>query len=70
MELSKEDFEEWKEYPQTKAFFEVVKSERDFALQVLVKSVDIDSLTQSRLIGIMSGLQKVLELEYDDGKPE
>jgi hypothetical protein len=67
-EISREDFDEWLTYPQTKAFFGAVKSEQETALQMIVKTVDMDSLTQARMIGILSGLQKVLELDYDDTK--
>lgn len=68
-QLTKEDFEEWLQYPQTKAFFEAVKEEQEIMLQFVIKSMDMDSLTQAKAIGIMSGLQKVMEFEYDDGTP-
>lgn len=64
--ISKEDFEEWLNYEVTKVFFEAVKAEQDVAQQFLVKSVDMDSLTMAKYVGIMSGLQKVLEIEYDN----
>jgi hypothetical protein len=56
--------------PQTKSFFEAVKSEQELMLQMVLKQVDMDSLQQGRAIGIMSGLQKVLDFEYDDGNPQ
>lgn len=64
--ISKEDFEEWKTYEVTKAFYEAVKAEQEVAKQFLVQSVDMDSLTMAKFVGIMSGLQKVLEIEYDN----
>lgn len=64
--VSKEEFEDWKNYEVTKAFFEAVKAEQEVAVQFLVKSVDMDSLTMAKYVGIMSGLQKVLEIEYDN----
>lgn len=69
-QVSKEDWEEWLHYPVTKAFFEAVKQEKETALLFVMKTADMDSLTQSRFIGIMSGIQKVLEIEYDDGNRE
>lgn len=65
--LSKEDWELWFELPQTKQFLEAVKQEQVDMMQFLVKTVDMDSLMQARVVGIMSGLQKVLEWEYNDG---
>lgn len=70
MEVSKDDWNDWKHYSVTKVFFEAVKAEREQALQMLLKTVDMDSLTQARLVGIMSGLQKVLEIDYDDRNTE
>lgn len=64
--LSKEDWMEWLSLPQTQAFFAAVKSEQEEMLQMVVK-VDMDSMKQARAIGIMSGLQKVLDFDYTDG---
>ena len=64
--LTKEDWELWFELPQTKEFLNAVKQEQDDMVQLLVKTVDMDSLRQARVVGIMSGLQKVLEWEYND----
>lgn len=69
-ELNKEDFDEWLHMPQTQALFQAVKQEQSDMLQLLVRTVDIDSLRQARVVGIMSGLQKVLDFTYDDGKPQ
>ena len=67
-QVSKEDWDDWKQYTVTKVFFEAVKATQDEAMQMLVKTVDMDSLTMAKFVGIMSGLQKVLEIEYDDRK--
>lgn len=64
--ISKEDFEEWQTYEVTKAFYEAIKAEQELAKQFLVQSVDMDSLTMAKFVGIMSGLQKVLDIEYDN----
>ena len=64
-QVSKEDWADWKEYSVTKAFFKAVKQEQETALLMVLKTVDMDSLTMAKFVGIMSGLQKVLEIEYD-----
>ena len=66
MEVSKEDWNDWKQYAVTKVFFQRVLETQNEAMQILVKTVDMDSLTTAKFVGIMSGLQKVLEIEYDD----
>lgn len=65
--LTKEDWTDWHELPQTKKFFESIKVEREDMLLQLTRRIDLDPILQSRLIGIMSGLQKVLdhEINYD-----
>lgn len=65
-QVSKEDWDDWKNFSVTKAFFQAVKQEQETALLMVLKTVDMDSLMQARMIGILSGLQKVLEIEYDD----
>lgn len=69
-QISKEDWDDWKQYVVTKAFFEAVKATQDEAMQILVKTVDMDSLTMAKFVGIMSGLQKVLEIDHDDRDTE
>lgn len=64
--LSKEDWIDWLSLPQTQAFFEAVKSEQEEMLKMVLK-VDMDSLQQARAVGVMSGLQKVLDFDYTDG---
>ena len=63
--LSKEDWDNWLEDPVTQVFYQAVKDEQETAKHILVKMVDMDSLTMAKFVGIMSGLQKVLEIEYD-----
>lgn len=63
--LSRDDWDTWLKDPVTQVFYEAVKDEQETAKQILVKSVDMDSLTMAKFVGIMSGLQKVLEIEYD-----
>jgi hypothetical protein len=65
--LSKDDWVAWLELPQTKAFFDAVKSEQQMLLQIAVKKVDMTPHEETRLIGVMSGLQKVLDFDYTDG---
>lgn len=68
-ELSKEDWEEWLNLPQTKQLFHVIREEQELGLQVLINQSDLDALHQARLVGVLAGLQKVLNYTYDDGKP-
>ena len=63
--LSRDDWDMWLKDPVTQVFYQAVKDEQETAKQILVKSVDMDSLVMARYVGIMSGLQKVLEIEYD-----
>lgn len=63
--LSRDDWDTWLKDPVTQVFYEAVKDEQETAKQILVKSVDMDSLVMAKYVGIMSGLQKVLEIEYD-----
>lgn len=67
--LSKDDWADWLSMPQTQALFQAIRNEQQEAVSWLVRSVDMDSLKQSKYIGIMSGLQKVLDFTYDDGQP-
>lgn len=64
--LTKEDWEEWLRMPQTVAWFRAIKEEQADLLQFVIKREDIDALKQARIIGIMSGLQKVLDIDYND----
>lgn len=68
-ELSKEDWEEWLNLPQTKMLFQAIREEQEIGLQVLINQSVIDALHQARLVGTLAGLQKVLNYTYDDGKP-
>ncbi len=63
--LSRDDWDMWLKDPVTQVFYQAVKDEQETAKQILVKSVDMDSLVMAKYVGIMSGLQKVLEIEYD-----
>lgn len=63
--LSRDDWDTWLKDPVTQVFYQAVKDEQETAKQILVKTVDMDSLTMAKFVGIMSGLQKVLEIEYD-----
>ena len=65
-QVSKEDWEEWYANPITIAFFKAVKQEQELAVLFAVKSEDLDANKQARLIGIMAGIQKVLDIQYDD----
>jgi hypothetical protein len=64
--LTKEDWEEWLRMPQTMIFREAIREEQLDLLQFVIKREDIDALKQARIIGIMSGLQKVLDIDYND----
>ena len=63
--LSRDDWDMWLKDPVTQVFYQAVKDEQETAKQILVKSGDMDSLVMAKYVGIMSGLQKVLEIEYD-----
>ena len=65
--LTKEDWVDWASMPQTKAFLETIRDEQYRAMRYIVSREDMDSLTQARLVGVMSGLQKVLDYEFTDG---
>lgn len=64
--LSKEDWAEWLSMQQTQEHFKAIKAEQDEMLQFALKRTELDALAQARLLGIMSGLQKVLDFEYRD----
>ena len=68
MHLTKEDWIEWLALPQTDAFLSAIKQEQQEMLQMTMHKVDMDPLQQSRLIGLMSGLQKVLDFSYENGQ--
>lgn len=68
--LTKADWQDWLEMPQTKALQKAIRDEIDLTLSIVVNQVDMDSLKQARFIGVMSGLNKVLNFEYDDGQPQ
>lgn len=65
--LSKDDWAEWLSLQQTQEHFKAIKVEQDDMLQFALKRTDLDALAQARLLGIMSGLQKVLDFDYTDG---
>jgi hypothetical protein len=66
--LTKEDWTDWLSMPTTKAFLKAVEDEQKMMLMYVVKREDMDSYQQARAIGVMSGLQKVLDFEYTDGQ--
>lgn len=65
--LTKDDWIEWLSLPQTKAFLNAIKQEQYDTMRYAIYKVDMDPLHQARIIGLMSGLQKVLDFDYTDG---
>jgi hypothetical protein len=53
--------------PQTIAFLKAVKQEQYDTMRYTINKVDMDPLQQARMVGLMSGLQKVLDFDYTDG---
>lgn len=65
LELSKEDWIDWLHYPQTVEFFKQVKSEQEDLFLYLVKREGAAPEDQAKLLGVLNGLQKVLEFGHD-----
>ena len=68
-ELSKEEFQDWKDHPVTLKFFRVMAEVREDALQALANGVYADEPgKQNILIGKINALTKVLETKFgEDG---
>lgn len=74
--LTKEQFAEWREHPVTKEVFAKIRElkqesiEKLVAGQTLANAADVTHGLTSRLIGEISGLNQLLELEFEDEKME
>lgn len=65
VELTKEDWTDWLHYPQTQEFFKQVKGEQEDLFLFMIKREGATHDDQAKLLGVLDGLQKVLEFQDD-----
>ncbi len=66
MEVTREEFQQWKESPVTKAVFEVIEGRIDDAKEVLAVTAGDDSRNDGILVGMIRAFRELKEIDYDD----
>lgn len=72
MDITKEEFMEWKENPTTKKIFEEVKSLRDQLMEelstgrTLGHQADITHGLTSEMVGNIKGLNQLLNIDFNE----
>ena len=61
MEVSKEEFVEWRQSPVTKQFLEFVRKQISEAKEALAETAGLDPLQDRHLVGGIDALKDVLE---------
>ena len=76
MQITKEEFVEWKANPVTIAVFEEVRMAKDSLLQTIAEGLtlsqnaDITQGLTSKTIGQIEGLNQLLNISYEDAEKE
>ena len=66
MEITKEEFLQWKESPVTKAVFEVIDNRIEDAKEVLAVTAGEDCKNDGILVGMIRAFRELQEINYDD----
>lgn len=66
MQVTKEEFLQWKENPVTKSVFEVIDNRVEDAKDILAVSAGEDSRTDAMLVGMIRAFNELKEIGYDD----
>ena len=66
MEITKEEFLQWKESPVTKAVFEVIDNRIEDAKEVLAVTAGEDCKKDGILVGMIRAFRELQEINYDD----
>ncbi len=66
MEVTKEEFVQWKESPVTKAVFEVIEGRIEDAKEVLAVTAGDDCKNDGILVGMIRAFRELKEIDYDD----
>ena len=72
MEITKEQFAEWKEHPVTKEVFDKIKETKDALVeklaegQTVAQNADVTRGLTNKVIGQIEGLNQLLNIEFVD----
>lgn len=66
MQVTKEEFLQWKENPVTKSVFDVIDNRVEDAKDILAVSAGEDSRTDAMLVGMIRAFNELKEIGYDD----
>ena len=66
MQVTREEFQQWKENPVTKAVFEVIDNRVEDAKDILATAAGEDSRTDAVLVGMIRAFNELKEIGYDD----
>lgn len=64
--MTREEFIEWKSDPRTKEVMKWINKECYDIAQVTARAAGLDSIQDRYSAGIIRGLEKVLEIEFDE----
>jgi len=66
MNLSKEEFQDWKQSPSTMAFFEVVINRIEDCKDMLAESAGVDQGQDRFFAGMIRAFREVLDVNWSD----
>ena len=66
MEVSKEEFLQWKESPVTKAVYDVIEDRILDAQSILAMTAGEDPVADRLLVGMIRAFNELKEVSYDD----
>ncbi len=66
MEVTKEEFLQWKESHVTKAVFNVIQNRIDDAKEVLAVTAGEDCKNDGILVGMIRAFRELQEIDFDD----
>ena len=66
MQVTKEEFVQWKESPVTKAVYEVIDSRIQDAQEILGNTAGDDPVADRYLVGMIRAFNELKGIDYDD----
>ena len=66
MNLSKEEFQDWKQSPATEAVFEIVVNRIEDCKDMLAESAGVDSSQDRFFAGMIRAFREVLAVNWED----
>jgi hypothetical protein len=66
MEISREEFQQWKENPVTRAVYEVIDGRITDAKDILASNAGEDQRVDSILVGMIRAFNEMKEVSWDD----